>query len=186
MTWTCTKCGRPFEPSAWMVKNRKHYRCPPCTRDRVHQWEAERRAKGLPLRRSETDAAYHQRSDVKARKAAAMARYYRDPRTSPRHRARDLLRKEINAGRIQRQPCEQCGAPRSQAHHDDYSKPLDVRWLCGKCHRAVHRAMRRTAATAPDQPKPTGYAGYIGPDGRGVANGGNWPDAAHATPEVKE
>ena len=40
--------------------------------------------------------------------------------------------------------CAGCGASRSQhgfrlqAHHADYSKPLDVRWLCPACHRAVH------------------------------------------------
>jgi hypothetical protein len=35
------------------------------------------------------------------------------------------------------QPCEQCGA-KAEAHHDDYSRPGDVRWLCRKHHVQLH------------------------------------------------
>lgn len=35
--------------------------------------------------------------------------------------------------------CEKCGAPKAHAHHDDYTKPLDVRWLCRSCHGVEHR-----------------------------------------------
>lgn len=40
--------------------------------------------------------------------------------------------------KIKNQPCEICGCDKSEAHHDDYSKPLEVRWLCRKCHRHLH------------------------------------------------
>lgn len=46
----------------------------------------------------------------------------------------------IRDGRLTRQPCEVCGELKAQAHHDDYSKPLDVRWLCSTHHAEWHRS----------------------------------------------
>lgn len=40
-------------------------------------------------------------------------------------------------GLLKQKPCEVCGSERSDAHHDDYSKPLEVRWLC-RGHHAKH------------------------------------------------
>lgn len=44
----------------------------------------------------------------------------------------------IRAGKLKRQPCVRCGNPKSQAHHDDYGKPLEVMWLCRAHHRERH------------------------------------------------
>ena len=56
--------------------------------------------------------------------------------------ARTAVHKALRAGTIRRGPCEVCGDVDTQAHHDDYGKPLEVRWLCAECHRALHRAIR--------------------------------------------
>jgi hypothetical protein len=45
----------------------------------------------------------------------------------------------IKQGVLIRQPCEVCGELKVDAHHDDYMKPLDVRWLCRKHHNEHHR-----------------------------------------------
>lgn len=53
-------------------------------------------------------------------------------------RARKALNHAVAAGKIIPQPCEKCGKEKAQGHHDDYSKPLSVRWWCAKCHSKHH------------------------------------------------
>ncbi len=50
----------------------------------------------------------------------------------------------IALGLLVRRPCVRCGAAKSEAHHPDYSKPLEVVWLCGCCHRQEHGAIGDT------------------------------------------
>lgn len=59
-------------------------------------------------------------------------------RLTQRLEARKAVRREIVAGRLQRQPCVKCGAKRAEAHHADYTKPREVSWLCRLCHAAEH------------------------------------------------
>lgn len=62
------------------------------------------------------------------------------------NKARELARsKAAYAQRIgvlkKPERCSDCDIPTSrlQKHHDDYGRPLDVKWLCLKCHGITHR-----------------------------------------------
>lgn len=59
------------------------------------------------------------------------------------HNARMLAHHARRRGELISQPCEVCGALKVEAHHDDYSKPLEVRWLCRPHHNAVDPMARR-------------------------------------------
>ncbi len=58
--------------------------------------------------------------------------------TPEKYRARNAVNNAIRDGRLVRQPCEKCGNTKVDAHHDDYSQPLNVRWLCRTCHLKEH------------------------------------------------
>ena len=58
--------------------------------------------------------------------------------------AGNLLRNAVRRGEIQRKPCEECGDTKSHGHHPDYSKPLEVKWLCVKHHMQIHRKVELT------------------------------------------
>lgn len=53
--------------------------------------------------------------------------------------AHDALRSAIRRGLIAPEPCAECGAEKVDGHHDDYDKPMAVRWLCRRHHRAMHK-----------------------------------------------
>ena len=56
----------------------------------------------------------------------------------PRRLARDAVANALRDGRLSRLPCAVCGSLRSEAHHEDYSKPFDVVWLCKLHHEIAH------------------------------------------------
>lgn len=69
--------------------------------------------------------------------AAAISRRHRE-RYPDRYRARTAVNNAVRDGRLTREPCEACGAEPAHAHHADYARPLDVRWLCRAHHAEVH------------------------------------------------
>lgn len=55
-----------------------------------------------------------------------------------RFHAMQMVQNATRNGTLLRGQCEVCGCAKTEAHHEDYSKPLQVRWLCKTHHVAAH------------------------------------------------
>ncbi len=81
--------------------------------------------------------------ELRARSASQKAAWsHRNPQ---KRAANYAVNNALRDGKLARQPCECCGNPKAEAHHDDYSKPLDVKWLCHADHMKRHRELREEA-----------------------------------------
>jgi hypothetical protein len=81
-----------------------------------------------------------ERTNAQERK---IRRAYR-ARHADRLRARQALHIAVKKGLVKRAAC--CSTcpetEKIEAHHNDYSQPLDVAWLCYKCHIKLHVMLR--------------------------------------------
>jgi hypothetical protein len=67
----------------------------------------------------------HQQAKVDARHTAALAE---------------------KKGLLKKQSCFGCGSSDTEKHHEDYSKPLEVTWMCRQCHLEYHQWKERRQA----------------------------------------
>lgn len=74
-----------------------------------------------------------------SRKSKEYALSYREKYPN-KYRAHNMVNNAIRDGKLFKEPCEACfDIHKLHAHHDDYLKPLNVRWLCSKHHSQWHR-----------------------------------------------
>jgi len=115
-------------------------------KSRIKYWREYRRKN--VSRKLEIERKSRQRPDVKARRKKYTREYLiknrerireRRAKDKEKNRSRSKMRDAIKSGKLVRLPCEVCGDINSQGHHTDYSKPLDVKWLCRTHHMMEHR-----------------------------------------------
>lgn len=132
----CRLCGHEglledFEKDG----KRRRSRCRKCSNERARDYYArhtdERRAKA-----KEYEKTY-------ARPRRKNIPYAEKKRLFPeKTRAQVLVGIAVESGKLVRPAeCSECGgsAGRIHGHHEDYSRPLDVEWLCHDCHMKRHR-----------------------------------------------
>lgn len=154
----CKVCNQVKIPDAFYSSNRST--CKDCVKVRVRRnrkdnaeyYRAYDRARAsLPERVLLREKTRKQRrEDPIARASDTISRVQWAQTNAIKRRAHITTGNAIRAGKLTPQPCERCGhAINVQAHHEDYTKPLDVNWLCPPCHGARHREIneeRRSAA----------------------------------------
>ena len=99
-----------------------------------------------------------QRNKQAKRVKAGLSKIYKRE-TPPVHIRKEKYGEYMNAirdGKLTPTPCEVCGKEKTQGHHEDYSKPLDVVWLCTRHHADRHIHLRN-AKTLGQAPMPINY-----------------------------
>lgn len=137
--WATDERGRKFRPpSVWR-------NCKACSKEfRTKQSEAQTGG-GKFCSRKCAQGGEHNPS-WKGGVSKDNMRYKRrtEAKYPERTKARLMVMNAIRGGDLVRGPCETCGSTeKTHGHHDDYTKPLKVRWLCRRCHVAVHQLMRK-------------------------------------------
>ena len=141
----CRGCAVEFCATESQIR-KSDFQCRLCRRAYAKQWRKSRKKTEKPVVSTKMPRAYHQayekqyreRPGVRQKMAENQRKYRQDAKLRPRHEARWLTNRAVKSGKLVRQPCEVCGVEPAEAHHDDYSKPLDVRWLCKSHHAAIH------------------------------------------------
>jgi len=156
MTKRCPKCGleKPLDAFYARSGDKSHLRrsyCKDCelgAKQDIYWADRESaltRAKASYQRRIDKYRAYFRRRHQETKDEQWRKDQFR--RSTKKYRAthrqiclsRSKTNNAIVSGILVRQPCEVCGAIDDvHAHHDDYNKPYDVRWLCRKHHNEFH------------------------------------------------
>ena len=123
-------------------------KCKKCAKADVKQNYALRRPQYIAYEKSRQNLPHR----VSARKAYAKTENGKQSKARAilkqrqlypeKYKARIMVSNAIRDGKLISLPCVKCGENKAHAHHEDYSKPLDVMWLCKKHHLERHRELK--------------------------------------------
>jgi hypothetical protein len=102
----------------------------------------DRNRSDLPHRIESRKAYYASERGQERQAAGAKAWAARNP---AKRAAQHAVNNAVRDGRLQKLPCEVCGDTKSHGHHPDYTKHLEVIWLCAKHHSEEHKRLRDAA-----------------------------------------
>jgi len=128
----CNKCNKELDISEFYkcrgMKDGHLNKCKECTKKDVHRHRAENIEKIREYDRSRGN-----------RNETGYLREYRKKYPN-KYKAHMIVDNAVRDKKLFKEPCEKCGSEdRIHAHHDDYLKPLNVRWLCAACHSQWHK-----------------------------------------------
>jgi hypothetical protein len=135
MAKQCFKCKRTLPVSEFYMHNAMAggtlNKCKQCTRADVRR----NRLANIEYYRQYDRERFH----TERRQKTLATRQVRYRAANPaKTAARAAVNRSLRSGLLVRKPCEVCDCEQVDAHHDDYSKPLAVRWLCRKHHLELH------------------------------------------------
>ena len=144
----CTKCGRELPETCFNWSDRARGRRQGMCRDCFSKYNRERYAKNRDGVRRAVREYRREHPD-----AVIRTRLATNARNPTKVNARRCVEAAMKAGVLVRPDhCSGCGCSdsehRIEAHHNDYSRPLDVIWLCTPCHRRMDAQRRRREAEA--------------------------------------
>jgi len=134
----CRNCAKELPPEAYYVSVRQP--CKECVKERSRKYREDNLEKVQAYDRERGQLPH--RKEANRQRAPLYAGKYPPMRiTAPEKRkAHIAVGSAIKTGKLHVKPCERCGYGIGvQAHHEDYSKPLEVVWLCKPCHGQRHR-----------------------------------------------
>ena len=149
MTHTCKVCGVTSDVAEFYtgVTNR----CKECHKKKVKENREEKSEyyKSYDAKRFQEDPKVKERHKIyqktEAGKSAMKAGRDKWVSQSPEKRAAHVILGNAVRNSMILKPdfCSKCGkkevSRKIHAHHHDYTKPVDVTWLCAQCHKDEHK-----------------------------------------------
>lgn len=146
-TKSCFKCGETKPLSAFykhsQMADGRLNKCKACTKSDVTKYQTKNIDKVREYNRSRGNRnppGYYKEYYRKNKEERLLAQKKWREENPVIYRARNAVGNALRDKTLIKTPCEVCGdTDNIHGHHDDYSKPLDVHWLCPKHHGEVHR-----------------------------------------------